>query len=147
MKLPPAWDDKTVDEAVVQPFVEAYDKAHPDTPASAYAPFTRIKVRVWSGPTPCASDHFRDPEREGVEDIKEAEKPIYNPLNLPLGWDGKPIPYWLYKLHGLNLEFKCDTYKSQVHNLQVTSHKLQVTSCTGSTSSSSATAPAQLAHL
>ena len=25
------------------------------------------------------------------------EKPIYNPLNLPLGWDGKPIPYWLYK--------------------------------------------------
>ena len=26
----------------------------------------------------------------------------------PLGWDGKPIPYWLYKLHGLNLEFKCE---------------------------------------
>ena len=21
---------------------------------------------------------------------------------------GKPIPYWLYKLHGLNLEFKCE---------------------------------------
>ena len=19
---------------------------------------------------------------------------IYNPLKLPLGWDGKPIPYW-----------------------------------------------------
>ncbi len=27
---------------------------------------------------------------------------MYNPLKLPLGWDGKPIPYWLYKLHGLN---------------------------------------------
>jgi len=25
----------------------------------------------------------------------------YNPKNLPMGWDGKPIPYWLYKLHGL----------------------------------------------
>ena len=33
---------------------------------------------------------------------------MYNPLKLPLGWDGKPIPYWLYKLHGLNLEFKCE---------------------------------------
>ena len=29
--------------------------------------------------------------------------PIYNPKNLPLGWDGKPIPYWLYKLHGLGI--------------------------------------------
>jgi hypothetical protein len=25
-----------------------------------------------------------------------------------MGWDGKPIPYWLYKLHGLNLEFTCE---------------------------------------
>lgn len=33
---------------------------------------------------------------------------IYNPLKLPMGWDGKPIPYWLYKLHGLNQEFKCE---------------------------------------
>lgn len=33
---------------------------------------------------------------------------VYNPLKLPLGYDGKPIPYWLYKLHGLNLEFKCE---------------------------------------
>ena len=25
-----------------------------------------------------------------------------------MGWDGKPIPYWLYKLHGLNKEYKCE---------------------------------------
>ena len=31
-----------------------------------------------------------------------------NPKNLPIGWDGKPIPYWLYKLHGLGKEFKCE---------------------------------------
>ncbi|KAI9828848.1 MAG: hypothetical protein M1826_005952 [Phylliscum demangeonii] len=37
----------------------------------------------------------------------EAEK-IYNPLKLPLAWDGKPIPYWLYKLHGLGVEFACE---------------------------------------
>lgn len=40
----------------------------------------------------------------------------YNPKNLPLGWDGKPIPYWLYKLHGLNISYNCEicgnfTYK------------------------------------
>jgi splicing factor 3A subunit 3 len=38
----------------------------------------------------------------------EQERPAYNPLNLPIGFDGKPIPYWLYKLHGLNVEFKCE---------------------------------------
>ncbi|EFJ51494.1 splicing factor 3a, subunit 3 [Volvox carteri f. nagariensis] len=41
------------------------------------------------------------------EDDEEDEF-VYNPLKLPLGWDGKPIPYWLYKLHGLNQEFKCE---------------------------------------
>ena len=43
-----------------------------------------------------------------VEDSDEEDEYVYNPLKLPLGWDGKPIPYWLYKLHGLNLEFKCE---------------------------------------
>ncbi|XP_077229123.1 splicing factor-like protein [Tasmannia lanceolata] len=38
----------------------------------------------------------------------EDEQQIYNPLKLPMGWDGKPIPYWLYKLHGLGQEFKCE---------------------------------------
>ena len=32
----------------------------------------------------------------------------YNPKNIPLGWDGKPIPYWLYKLHGLNISYTCE---------------------------------------
>ena len=42
------------------------------------------------------------------EDDDDEESPLYNPLNLPLGWDGKPIPFWLYKLHGLGVEFKCE---------------------------------------
>ena len=41
-------------------------------------------------------------------DNEDDENIIYNPLNIPLGFDGKPIPYWLYKLHGLNQEFKCE---------------------------------------
>ncbi|KAF2138375.1 uncharacterized protein K452DRAFT_277504 [Aplosporella prunicola CBS 121167] len=42
-----------------------------------------------------------------ADDDDEAEDKIYNPLKLPLAWDGKPIPYWLYKLHGLGVEFPC----------------------------------------
>ncbi|KAF8066290.1 hypothetical protein HT031_002613 [Scenedesmus sp. PABB004] len=42
------------------------------------------------------------------EEEEEEDEYVYNPLKLPLGWDGKPIPYWLYKLHGLNQEFKCE---------------------------------------
>jgi splicing factor 3A subunit 3 len=40
-------------------------------------------------------------------DSDSSEK-IYNPLKLPLAWDGKPIPYWLYKLHGLGVELPCE---------------------------------------
>eukprot|EP00958_Prasinococcus_capsulatus_P001954 scaffold176_cov356-Prasinococcus_capsulatus_cf.AAC.9 len=49
-------------------------------------------------------------ELEDVEDESDddGDEAIYNPLKLPMGWDGKPIPYWLYKLHGLNLEQKCE---------------------------------------
>ncbi|KAA1065032.1 hypothetical protein PGT21_022131 [Puccinia graminis f. sp. tritici] len=42
------------------------------------------------------------------DDEEDDEARIYNPLKLPLGWDGKPIPYWLYKLHGLGVEYKCE---------------------------------------
>ena len=45
---------------------------------------------------------------EEEESEEEGEAPIYNPKNLPLGWDGKPIPYWLFKLHGLGIEYKCE---------------------------------------
>eukprot|EP00123_Amoebidium_parasiticum_P014081 comp22316_c0_seq1/m.33156 comp22316_c0_seq1/g.33156 ORF comp22316_c0_seq1/g.33156 comp22316_c0_seq1/m.33156 type:complete len:170 (-) comp22316_c0_seq1:150-659(-) len=54
-------------------------------------------------------------EEEDVDDVvveededDDDEKAPYNPKNLPLGWDGKPIPYWLYKLHGLNITYKCE---------------------------------------
>lgn len=29
-------------------------------------------------------------------------------MNYPVGWDGQPIPYWLYKLNGLGNEYKCE---------------------------------------
>ncbi|KAJ3017978.1 UNVERIFIED_CONTAM: hypothetical protein HDU68_011385 [Siphonaria sp. JEL0065] len=42
----------------------------------------------------------------GVDEDDNNE--IYNPLKLPMGWDGKPIPYWLFKLHGLGVEYPCE---------------------------------------
>jgi splicing factor 3A subunit 3 len=54
-----------------------------------------------------------------VNDMKDGDGmddddvPIYNPLNLPLGWDGKPIPLWMYKLHGLGVEYKCEVCGNQ----------------------------------
>uniref|UniRef100_A0A2K6FB72 Matrin-type domain-containing protein n=1 Tax=Propithecus coquereli TaxID=379532 RepID=A0A2K6FB72_PROCO len=53
-------------------------------------------------------------EEEEEEQISENESEdeeneiIHNPQNLPFGWDGKPIPCWLYKLHGLNINYNCE---------------------------------------
>ncbi|KAI0040079.1 hypothetical protein FA95DRAFT_1503340 [Auriscalpium vulgare] len=51
---------------------------------------------------------------EAPEEEEEEER-IYNPLKLPLGWDGKPIPYWLYKLHGLGVEYRCEICSDHVY--------------------------------
>ncbi|KAG6833955.1 hypothetical protein H0H87_007966 [Tephrocybe sp. NHM501043] len=58
-------------------------------------------------PPPAASN--------GPEEEEEEEERIYNPLKLPLGWDGKPIPYWLYKLHGLGVEYRCEICSDHVY--------------------------------
>ena len=46
-------------------------------------------------------------DEDGGEGEDDDER-IHNPLKLPLAWDGKPIPFWLYKLHGLGVEFPCE---------------------------------------
>lgn len=62
----------------------------------------------------CLQAELAEAEAEvaAPDDDEEADF-VYNPLKLPLGWDGKPIPYWLYKLHGLNQEFKCEICGNQ----------------------------------
>ena len=50
-------------------------------------------------------------EAEGDSD----DEKVYNPLKLPLAWDGKPIPFWLYKLHGLGVEFACEICGNYVY--------------------------------
>lgn len=47
-------------------------------------------------------------ENDEEEDGEGDDGKIYNPLKLPIGWDGKPIPFWLWKLHGLGVEYPCE---------------------------------------
>ena len=47
-------------------------------------------------------------DRDDETDSEDEDAPIYNPKGVPLGWDGKPIPYWLFKLHGLNHFYTCE---------------------------------------
>ncbi|KAF7884852.1 hypothetical protein EAF00_010670 [Botryotinia globosa] len=54
--------------------------------------------------------------RDGDSDSEsDSDDKVYNPLKLPLAWDGKPIPFWLYKLHGLGVEFKCEICGNYVY--------------------------------
>ncbi|KAJ6107233.1 hypothetical protein N7523_008556 [Penicillium sp. IBT 18751x] len=48
-------------------------------------------------------------------DDEDDDEKIYNPLKLPIAWDGKPIPYWLYKLHGLGVEYQCEICGNHVY--------------------------------
>jgi splicing factor 3A subunit 3 len=63
---------------------------------------------------PAAASSAKGADGAGAEDEEEEER-IYNPLKLPLGWDGKPIPYWLYKLHGLGVEYRCEICSDHVY--------------------------------
>ena len=54
------------------------------------------------------ADIINENEIKKLEINETDTKKIYNPKNIPIGWDGKPIPYWLYKIHGLGVEYKCE---------------------------------------
>jgi len=47
-------------------------------------------------------------DKEEKENDSDAEEKIWNPKGLPLDVTGKPIPYWLWKLHGLGVEYQCE---------------------------------------
>lgn len=54
-------------------------------------------------------DHVETSSEEEVEEeTRPEDDETYNPLNLPLDVDGKPIPYWLWKLQGLDHEHECE---------------------------------------
>ena len=57
-----------------------------------------------------AGDADKGDNTKGIDsdESDDEDAPIYNPKGVPLGWDGKPIPYWLFKLHGLNHFYPCE---------------------------------------
>jgi hypothetical protein len=55
------------------------------------------------------------PQGDDSDNESDGDDKIYNPLKLPLAWDGKPIPFWLYKLHGLGVEFRCEICGNYVY--------------------------------
>ena len=52
--------------------------------------------------------YLSDAESSDGEEVDTDNRALYNPKNLPIGPDGKPIPYWQYKLFGLDKEFVCE---------------------------------------
>ncbi|KAJ1507535.1 hypothetical protein HMI54_005882 [Coelomomyces lativittatus] len=60
-------------------------------------------------------DDARDDDDVDDDGSDDDEEKVYNPLKLPLGWDSKPIPYWLYKLHGLGVEYPCEICGNYVY--------------------------------
>eukprot|EP00831_Metopus_contortus_P071026 TRINITY_DN6495_c0_g1_i2.p1 TRINITY_DN6495_c0_g1~~TRINITY_DN6495_c0_g1_i2.p1 ORF type:complete len:354 (-),score=71.42 TRINITY_DN6495_c0_g1_i2:77-1138(-) len=46
--------------------------------------------------------------QEDVESDPEEEKKTLHQKKMPVGWDGQPIPLWLYRAHGLGIEYKCE---------------------------------------
>jgi splicing factor 3A subunit 3 len=51
---------------------------------------------------------YEDIVDENEEEESEDDEKIWNPKGLPLDVTGKPIPYWLWKLHGLGVEYQCE---------------------------------------
>jgi len=93
-------------EAKIYRLTDIVDKQKLDTKDNVQRRQARIESEK--------DDDVEDPVSES-EDEDEDNEIIYNPKNLPLGWDGKPIPYWLYKLHGLNINYKCEICGNQTY--------------------------------
>jgi splicing factor 3A subunit 3 len=101
--------------ALLQPLLQGLLHILADTKANVERRFSltsRERELEQDAPAPAAP-----PAANGTAggDEEEEEERIYNPLKLPLGWDGKPIPYWLFKLHGLGVEYRCEICSDGVY--------------------------------
>lgn len=59
--------------------------------------------------------NYSDEDNKNNDQSDDEDEIIYNPLKLPLGWDGKPIPFWLWKLNGLGIEYTCQICGNHVY--------------------------------
>ena len=102
-----AWKEVALLEAKIHAMVELLDEERAAT---------KENIQRKQARTTEEREESDDEEVPDDDSDEEESEVIYNPKNVPLGWDGKPIPYWLYKLHGLNITYSCEicgnhTYK------------------------------------
>jgi splicing factor 3A subunit 3 len=69
---------------------------------------TKQHIEIKQGLRPEELEHENEFEEEADDDEEEEEEVRLTKMNYPVGWDGQPIPYWLYKLNGLGNEYKCE---------------------------------------
>ncbi|CAG7832209.1 unnamed protein product [Allacma fusca] len=104
-------DEKSRDLAMLEAQIYRFAELLSEQRAATKENVTRKQART------AGENEESDEEDQQSESEDDDDDDIpYNPKNLPLGWDGKPIPYWLYKLHGLNISYNCEicgnfTYK------------------------------------
>ena len=90
--------------------------ATPDLRAAVDATVANINVKM--GRTARELDALA---RDGAADVAVAAEDVVREVkkkgidNYPVGDDGKPIPYWLYKLHGLGTEYSCEVCGGKVY--------------------------------
>ena len=56
-----------------------------------------------------------DFEDEGDVSMKTEQNIEENLLDIPLSWNGRPIPFWLFKLYGLDKKFVCEICNGEVY--------------------------------
>lgn len=93
-------------EFIISKFVEVLSHVKQDTISNVERKMSQpLSERTELDDSEDDAEAHEDIAKRTEEDI---EARIYNPLKLPLDWDGKPIPYWLWKLHGLGTEYPCE---------------------------------------
>ncbi|KOB72198.1 Splicing factor 3A subunit 3 [Operophtera brumata] len=103
--------------AAHQEFVKQWDAGTFPVSGTRAATIENVTRRAARAAGERRDDSGDESDASAAPDIDSDDDEVpYNPKNLPLGWDGKPIPYWLYKLHGLNISYTCEicgnyTYK------------------------------------
>jgi len=104
-KEDPRSEDLAKTEFIISSFAELLQEVVVATSEYVIKKQTRTHEEIMADLEEAQKD---DVVSESDSDEEDESKALYNPLNLPLGWDGKPIPFWLYKLHGLNIQYKCE---------------------------------------
>jgi splicing factor 3A subunit 3 len=69
---------------------------------------TKVNVERKMARTAQEQEAEVEDEESDLELEEEEEEVKLTKQNYPTDWSGNPIPYWLYKLHGLGIEYKCE---------------------------------------